>query len=169
MIPSGNASEIGFAAGSAALVRVIDITRVVGPCGGLPSGSALLWELLPGNPVFLLNGCAGASGLMPKWRGPLNLAMDADATGLHRFAGNESICSTANWNGGFKDSHYFCHHRTRQPGWEAGSFIGFQAEIAGLKVYGYLETTWDPDSGTFEILAAAYQPGGAAIFTPAED
>jgi hypothetical protein len=159
--PSG-----GFSA-DAAMVRSIDITRVAGPCAGLSPGSALLWELLPFNPVFLLNDCSGASGMMPKWMGPLNLAMTSGETGLHRFGGNASIGSSANWNGGFKDSHYFCHHRTRQPAWEAGSFIGFQAEISGVKVYGYVETTWDPDTHTYEILSAAYDPSGAEVVTPA--
>jgi hypothetical protein len=152
---------------AAAAVRAIDISGVAGPCAGLAPGSAVLWELLPSNPLFLLNGYFGSTGMMPKWLGPLSLAMVPGDTGLHRFEAGDRIGPSVNWMGCFTDSHYFYHQRVRRPAWEAGGFIGFRAELSGLKVYGYLETTWDPDTGNFEIHSAAYDPGGAEILTPA--
>ena len=147
-------------------VTEIDITPVAGPCAGLSGGNAVLWEMLPGNPLFLLHDYFGSSGLMPKWLGPLNLCMMSSNTGLERFEGGMWIGPSCNWMGNFSDRHYFLHHRTRQPVWPPSSFMGFRAEIGGIKVYGYVELTWDPHEEIFEILAAAYDPSGDPIRTP---
>ena len=101
-------------------------------------------------------------GIAPKSSVDMNLAMTPANDGLFKFATGAIIGSDANWASDGNWSTYFDYSGTKQPVWEAGSFVGFQLNSDTTPLYGWLEVTWNGND-TFEILGGAYDDSGAPI------
>jgi hypothetical protein len=145
----------GLASSADAGIISIDVSGLSGPNGGAPHGGS---KSIP---------FAGAT--LSAW----NYKMISNAyTGFHTnqgdFMGTYLVPSPVSSGGSIDGSRSFdslagifsytyYDNTVNRPAIGVGQYLGFRLEATGGYNYGWMEVTWDPTIGQFELKSAAYE------------
>ena len=146
----------------AAIVN-IDLTstgfNLIGPNAGLSNGSSTYKPNFPvsGGGVLLGYNIPSAIGVFG-YSGLLFATGSSNASPV-KFTLDQSISSSANWQGG--GYSVFKYNSLESPDFGSGSYMGFKTAQGN---YGWLQATWAGATDTFQIYSGAYEStAGVAI------
>lgn len=152
---------LAFATPARAAIIVIDLGPsgfdVLGPNGGVSAGSAKFLSNFPfagaGSLALYNNYSLDGNGYGLDGSGLFYLAYLGPIASPKNFSAGQSIDGTSQYSGAASDTT-FSYVGIDSPNFGAGSYMGFRTATGN---YGWLETTWNSSTKTFQILSGAYE------------